>query len=58
VRTFVVAVVVAIAVGFALVLKIFQEPPASAFSTEAVRLQAFPEARSAAMRKTPLVLDA
>jgi hypothetical protein len=38
VRTFVVAVVVAIAVGFALVLNIFQEPAASAFSTEAVRL--------------------
>jgi|GraSoiStandDraft_50_1057286.scaffolds.fasta_scaffold7137432_1 Na+-driven multidrug efflux pump len=38
--TFVVAVVVAIvvAVGFALVLNIFQEPAASAFSTEAVRL--------------------
>ena len=35
-RSFVVALVVAIvvAVGFALVLNIFQEPAASAFSTE------------------------
>jgi hypothetical protein len=57
--SFVVAVVVAIvvAVGFALVLNIFQEPAASAFSTEAVRSRPFLRQAGVAMRKTPLALN-